>query len=204
LQDGKVVEIANRDLMGRATPYHVMDGYSFVAYPNRNSLPFQEFYGIPEAHTVIRGSLRYDGNPLLVKALIDLGWLDSARKDWLAGSVTWAEIQQKATGAASSAEEDLVAKIDELCQLSPGSADRDKVISGLRWIGLFDQTPARTHGNLLDTLSARLERLCSFQPGERDLVILQHRFVVEWEDGSTVSRSGPLRVCRGCLGVTAY
>lgn len=44
-----------------------------------------------------------------------------------------------------------------------------------------------THGNLLDTLCARLEMLMSFQPGERDLVMLQHKFVVEWADGKTVS-----------------
>jgi hypothetical protein len=43
-----------------------------------------------------------------------------------------------------------------------------------------------TGSNLLDTLCARLEMLMSFQPGERDLVMLQHKFVVEWEDGKSV------------------
>lgn len=71
------VEISNKDLMGVAKPYFVLDGYEFVAYPNRNSVPFREFYGIPEADTDIRGSLRYEGNPAFVKALIDLGWLDT-------------------------------------------------------------------------------------------------------------------------------
>jgi hypothetical protein len=42
-----------------------------------------------------------------------------------------------------------------------------------------------TGGNLLDTLCAQLEKLMSFQPGERDLVMLQHKFVVEWADGKT-------------------
>lgn len=42
----------------------VLEGYDFVAYPNRNSVPFKEFYNIPEAETVIRGSLRYEGNPV--------------------------------------------------------------------------------------------------------------------------------------------
>lgn len=44
-----------------------------------------------------------------------------------------------------------------------------------------------TGGNLLDTLCAKLEKLMSFGPGERDLVMLQHKFVVEWLDGNTVS-----------------
>ena len=42
-------------------------------------------------------------------------------------------------------------------------------------------------GNLLDTLCARLETLMAYAPGERDLVMLQHKFVVEYPDGKQVS-----------------
>lgn len=45
------MEIPAQDLMTTAKPLYVMDGYNFVAYPNRNSLPFRESYNIPEAHT---------------------------------------------------------------------------------------------------------------------------------------------------------
>ncbi|RSL46753.1 hypothetical protein CEP54_013698 [Fusarium duplospermum] len=183
LRNGEVVEISNQDLMGSAKPYHVLDGYAFVAYPNRNSVPFREAYGIPEAHTVIRGSLRYEGNPAMVKALIDLGWINPEEKAWLKKGMTWAQIQQKATGASSAEESDIIAKIDELCTFYTPE-ERDRILSGLRWMGLFsDQTPT-VHGNLLDTLSAQLDKLCSFKPGERDLVMLQHKFVVEWKDGT--------------------
>ncbi|KAH7304802.1 saccharopine dehydrogenase [Stachybotrys elegans] len=184
LQDGHVVEIPREKLMAKAQPYHVLDGYSFVAYPNRNSVPFREAYQIPEAHTVIRGSLRYEGNPALVKALIELGWLDSSPQPWLNDGMTWAQIQQRATGADTSAEEDLIAQIDKVCTFS-STEERSNVISGLRWMGLFSSDIPKLQGNLLDTLSARLARLCSFLPGERDLVMLQHKFVVEWKDGST-------------------
>jgi saccharopine dehydrogenase (NADP+, L-glutamate forming) len=55
-------------------------------------------------------------------------------------------------------------------------------------MGLFsDEVPTLVSGNLLDTLSAQLAKICSFQPGERDPVMLQHKFVVEWKDGSKVS-----------------
>jgi saccharopine dehydrogenase (NADP+, L-glutamate forming) len=112
LKDGKIVEIPARDLMVTAAPYYVMDGYEFVAYPNRNSVPFREFYGIPEAQTVVRGSLRYAGNPAFVKALIDLGWLDTTQKDWLKDGITWAEIWQKMIHA-ENAEERCVPMITE-------------------------------------------------------------------------------------------
>lgn len=174
--------------MARAVPYHVIDGYSFVAYPNRDSTPFREFYNIPEAHTVVRGSLRYAGNPALVRALIDLGWLDSSEKHWLEEGLTWAQLQQRAIGADSPDEPGLVKKIDELCSFS-SHAERTDILDGLRWIDLFSREAASLRGNLLDTLSAQLEKLCSFQPGERDLVMLQHKFVVKWKDGSEVAPS---------------
>jgi saccharopine dehydrogenase (NADP+, L-glutamate forming) len=105
LKNGKVEEISSDALMATAVPYYVMDGYDFVAYPNRNSVPFQRFYGIPEAHTVIRGSLRYKGNPAFVQALANIGWLDQTKETWLKDGMTWAEIHQRALGASSSDEE---------------------------------------------------------------------------------------------------
>jgi len=54
-------------------------------------------------------------------------------------------------------------------------------------MGILSSEKATVVGrNLLDTLCARLEKLMSFEPGERDLVMLQHKFVVEWEDGNMV------------------
>lgn len=180
--------------MATARPYHVLDGYSFLAYPNRNSVPFREFYQIPEAHTVIRGSLRYKGNPALVKALIDLGWLDTEEKAWLEDGMTWSQLQERVTGASSPSEADLVTKVKELCNF-PSSAEQDEILLGLRWMGLFSNEVAPLRGNPLDTLSGRLEEICSFQPGERDMVILQHKFVVEWSDGSKVSKASTHNYC---------
>lgn len=54
-------------------------------------------------------------------------------------------------------------------------------------MGLFSSEPATVvEGNLLDTLCAQLEKLMTFGPGERDLVMLQHKFVVEWPHGEKV------------------
>ncbi|MEV0636790.1 saccharopine dehydrogenase family protein [Streptomyces sp. NPDC050619] len=47
-----------------ATRRHVVDGETFEAYPNRDSLPFVEQYGLPPAwkpRTFVRGTLRLDG-----------------------------------------------------------------------------------------------------------------------------------------------
>jgi saccharopine dehydrogenase (NADP+, L-glutamate forming) len=57
----------------------------------------------------------------------------------------------------------------------------------MRWMGLFSsETATIVGGYLLDTLCAQLEKFMSFGPGERDLIMLQHKFVVEWSDGKKV------------------
>ena len=75
----------------------------------------------------------------------------------------------------------------------PDEAESERIISGMKWMGILSSEKASiVTGNLLDTLCAQLEKLMSFQPGERDLVMLQHKFVVEWADGKTVCYSESL------------
>ena len=104
LRDGEMISISADELMTKAEPYFIKDGYSFVAYANRDSTPFREFYNIPEAKTVIRGSLRYEGNPPFIHALATLGWLETKELEWLKPGLTWAEVQQKMTGAKDTSE----------------------------------------------------------------------------------------------------
>lgn len=64
---------------------------AFVAYPNRDSTTFKEKYQIPEAETVVRGTLRYQGFPAFIKALVELGFLNETAQAWLApgASLAW-------------------------------------------------------------------------------------------------------------------
>lgn len=69
----------------------------------------------------------------------------------------------------------------------PDELEASRIISGFRWIGFFSSDKVQPRAwNLLDTLCARLEGLMKYEVGERDLVMLQHKFVVEWQDGKTV------------------
>lgn len=104
LAKGQQLDIDGKALMGYAKPYFISPAFAFVAYPNRNSVPFREWYNIPEAETVVRGTLRYQGFPEFIKALVQLGWLDAGIKDWLDESLTWAQVTQKTTGAADAQE----------------------------------------------------------------------------------------------------
>ncbi|KAG8893842.1 hypothetical protein FRC01_013321, partial [Tulasnella sp. 417] len=98
---------------------------------------------------------------------------------------TLGELTAKTLGIQETDESSLIAAIKSRVTF-PSPQEEQRIISGLRWMGLLSNTPAVLKGtplNLLDTLCGRLEGLMKFEPGEADLVMLQHKFVVEWADG---------------------
>ncbi|KAK7055433.1 Saccharopine dehydrogenase [Favolaschia claudopus] len=184
LSDGVVKRVAGPDLMPTAQPFTIEDFKPALdAFPNRDAAPFREFYNIPEATTVTRGTLRYAGFCAFMAALIRVGWLADDKKNWLVDGVSWAEATQRACGARASDEDALVERIKEVCEF-PTEAESERIIPGMRWMGLFSAEKLVVRdGTLLDTLCARLETLMKYEPGERDLIILQQKFLVQWADG---------------------
>ncbi|KAG7087485.1 hypothetical protein E1B28_013447 [Marasmius oreades] len=199
LSSGRTVSISGTDLMKAAQPYYISPAYAFVAYPNRDSTPFRDWYGINgegEGQTVIRGTLRYQGFPEFIKALVDLGWLDASPKPWLQEKVTWREAFSKLLDVtATSSDQELITAITQKTTF-PSSSERDRITSGLRWIGLFSSDPVIPHPSssptVLDTLCARLESLMAYAPGERDIVMLQHKFYITYPSGETEIRTSTL------------
>ena len=88
LNIGAIEDISSENLMASAAPYYVVDAHDFFVYPKGKSVSFREFYNIPEAHPVTRDSLRYKDNPAIVLALVNLGWLEQDKKEWLKDGMT--------------------------------------------------------------------------------------------------------------------
>ncbi|PHH85895.1 hypothetical protein CDD83_11024 [Cordyceps sp. RAO-2017] len=190
-QDGKVANVAGPDLMATAKPYHIYPGFAFVAYPNRDSTPYKERYNIPEAQTIIRGTLRYAGFPEFVKVLVDLGFLKDEEQSFCKEPIAWKEALQKMLGAPSSSEKDLIGAISSKATFKD-SEQKEHILAGLRWLGMFSSEKIIPRGNPLDTICATLEKKMQYGEGERDLVMLQHKFEVELKDGSKQTRLSTL------------
>ncbi|ODV79321.1 seventh step in lysine biosynthesis pathway [Suhomyces tanzawaensis NRRL Y-17324] len=190
-KDGEIVNVKSEDLMATAQPYFIYPGFAFVCYPNRDSTTYKELYNIPEAQTVIRGTLRFQGFPEFIKVLVDIGFLQDAASDAFAAPVAWKDATAQLIGAASSSEDDLVAKINLLTKFK-SEDDQKRILAGLKWLGLFSDNKTTPRGNPLDTLCATLEELMQYEEGERDLVCLQHKFGIEWANGETEVRTSTL------------
>lgn len=177
--------------MGTAKPYFIYPGYAFVAYPNRDSTPYKERYNIPEAQTIIRGTLRFQGFPQFIRVLVEIGFLDDAAQETLSSPIAWKEATKNIVGASSSSASDLEAAIVSKATFD-SPEDQQRILSGLRWIGLFSDEQITPRGNPLDTLCASLEKKMQFEEGERDMVMLQHKFEIEHKDGSRETRTSTL------------
>ena len=102
---GAKTEISGQELMSHAKPYYISPAYAFVAYPNRDSTPFREWYNIPEAQTVVRGTLRYQGFPEFIGALVKIGWMDAEGKHVdVNAQATYAQLTAKALGISETDE----------------------------------------------------------------------------------------------------
>ena len=178
LKDGRIVTIPAAELFARPETIAVPGLGSFEGYPNRDSVEYRETYGIPEAQTVFRGTLRYPGWCETVRKMVELGLLDDTPKD--RSGMTFNGLLRELARAAAGA--DVRAAAAARLGLDPGSAILDR----LAWLGLFDETllPA-AKGSALDNMTALMIDRLRYEPGERDMIVLQHEFLVRTEAGRT-------------------
>jgi saccharopine dehydrogenase (NADP+, L-glutamate forming)/spermidine synthase len=144
----------------------------FEGYPNRNSLPYIDLYGVPETKTMLRGTLRYLGWCETIRILVRLNVLDQEEKDWT--GLTFADFLRKQLGTRAK---DIKKAASERLGISPGLA----ILRRLEWLGLFSDEPLPIQkGSALDIMSARMTAKLAYLPGERDLIILQHEFFASY------------------------
>ncbi|ORY00125.1 saccharopine dehydrogenase [Basidiobolus meristosporus CBS 931.73] len=192
-ENGQVVDIPGPELMDSAKPLYIYPAFAFEGYANRDSTPYKERYNIPEAQTIIRGTLRYQGFPKFVKALVDIGFLDDSEQDYLkpeAQDVTWRSVLAKLIGvtdASADLEAAIKAKISE-----KDETEIQRILNGMKWLDLFSNKNVTKRGTYLDTLCATLEEKMAYEEGERDMIMLQHKFEVELADGTRQTRTSTL------------
>ena len=177
LEGGKVVEVEgkNRFLDRREEEIHGVGRLEM--YPNRDSIPYREIYGIEEAETVMRGTYRYVGWCETMKKIVDLGLVDDTPRESLKGA-TFRGMMAELVGC------DLAGDVKAATAEKIGLAVDSEVISRMEWLGLFSDEAVADIPNPLDILSERMQEMMPYKPGERDMIVMRHSFLVEKRDGN--------------------
>jgi alpha-aminoadipic semialdehyde synthase len=188
LMNGKIVERAAGETYVYACPQRQYRGFNLEGVANRDSLKYKDLYGVPEAHTMLRGTLRFPGFATMVLSFRALGLMSTQPR---ALPQTWRELlcelmSVSMQDAATTVERNLAAAIEKkLTEFFAGRMDRvSEALSGLKWFGLLraETKLDSTQASIIDALSVILTKHMAFEKGERDLVILTHEFVYTLPD----------------------
>lgn len=186
LAKGQVQKTERGQLFRHAQPTTLgFAGFSLEYLPNRNSLQYKDLYGIPEAQDIFRGTLRYQGFSNTMQALMSLGYLSEAPHPALQqsqghGRLTWQQLSENIVGSSASKAKDVMPK---------------NVFEAICSLGIFSEAepvdiPAS--GAPIDALCSLLQKKLVFGQDERDMVIMQHRFDIEWSKEQKETRYATL------------
>ncbi len=176
LKDKKEVKIASEDLFTHFWPMDIEGVPPLEAYPNRDSVPYVELYGITNADSMYRGTLRYPGWCETLKKVVNLGLLDETEQN--VKGLSYADLMwkliQKTKGDNLKKELTAYLKIDE----------DSEPIRRFEWLGLLgDDTIPAEKSSPLDVFADRLLEKLKYEEGERDMIVLHHNFRAEYPGG---------------------
>lgn len=186
LENDKEVEILPGSLLDNAREVSFLPGFNLEGYPNRDSLNYKATYGISNAHTVLRGTLRYKGFSSAMKGLQLLGLLGDEPHPSLhprGPEITWRQFMTTLLGQQdnllTSNIKNLIYERVDKCEF------RTKAIEDL---GLIDDIPVEKKNTPLQTLIFHFSNRLAYEPGERDLVIMRHDIGIQWHDEKKETR----------------
>jgi saccharopine dehydrogenase-like NADP-dependent oxidoreductase len=175
LENDKVIFIPGNDLFKH---YNIIDidGFgSLEAYTNRDALPYKELYGLNDAHTIFRGTLRNIGWCYTMKKVHDLGLFNNESRSDLK-NLTYHDLMLKLIDLDESFD-----IIDDTAYYL-GIERHSTVIKHLEWLGLFSDKKIPTGNNVMDVFCELLQDKLSMEQNDLDLIVLYHQFIAEYED----------------------
>eukprot|EP01083_Nonionella_stella_P064295 167435_1 len=174
LSGGKSVEVPGSKLFAAENVHHetVKSIGQLEWYLNRDSVKYQTIYDIPECSKLVRGTYRYVGWSRLLKAISDLN-LHSDETVALSG-LTYLEASKKLLGTQDDPRQAIATKL--------GISPTDEIISKLDWIGMFSPDLLVPDGTntALDALCHLCQQKLVYLQGEKDMIVMQHVFDIEY------------------------
>jgi saccharopine dehydrogenase (NADP+, L-glutamate forming) len=173
LKDGQQIFIPPQDLFDNYQMINIEGLGEFEGYPNRNSLPYIELYGIKSTKTMLRGTLRNKGWCSTLKKIADLGLLEEEEKDWT--GLTYKDFIRKLMN--DPAEQDIKKALGAHLNIEEDS----DVIQRFEWLGLLsDDSLPIEKDSPLNILGAKMLEKLQYEEKERDMIILQHQFIASY------------------------
>ena len=171
LDRGRVRMVPPHKTFQALTPVEV-GGRRYDGYPNRDSLGYQELYGLQGIQSLVRGTLRGEGYCQAWDVLVQLGMVrDDVRLTWPAGT-TWAGW----TRTFLPAHLDAVTDVREAVARATDAAE--EALDKMAWLGLFDddEGPEGLEGTPAQMVEALVTVKWVLGADDRDMIVMWHKF----------------------------
>jgi saccharopine dehydrogenase (NADP+, L-glutamate forming) len=177
LKDGKTIYVTPADLFKNPMSTQFPDVGKLEIYPNRDSLPYIDLYGIPETRTMFRGTFRYPGWCEALDAMKRLQLTSEGKIDFT--GKTYAEMVAMLIGENSSGY--ISGKVAGYL----GIPEDSHAIHAMKWLGLFKHEPMhRGIDSPFEITSDLMISKMMIGREERDMVVMQHLFLATNPDGT--------------------
>ncbi len=163
LKRGKIITVAASNLLDRPLSAWTGEKEKFEGYPNRDSLPYQQAYGLTDIRNLMRGTLRYEGNLAIMRQARDVGLFDQT---------------------SSRIKGNWLSLMSQLTHLPPQDLPRKwavdaRIKQAFKWAGMFDPHNKIDADSTLEAFCQRLQTKLVFKPHEQDMALLIHKFAYE-------------------------
>lgn len=174
LENGKIISIPGEKLFENYILQDIPEIGTFENYPNRNSIPYRDIYGLKEAKTVYRGTFRMTGWCETMRYIVALGWLSDEPMKFFSGK-TYGDVTRHLIGVKSN--KNLIKATAAFLDLEIYSC----VIKRIEWLGLFSNESLPDNiDNPLDFLNVIAMKKMPLELGERDMVVMYHEFIAKY------------------------
>ena len=189
LEKGKKIEVPGDKLFEHFWLVDIEGLGTFESYPNKDVEKYVEPFGLDRENvSFYRGLLRFSGYCNNMRHMLALGLFDSERERSFEG-MSYRQLMASLVGAAPTDDvESAVAQYLGLDSLAD-------IIHRLNWLGLFeDRSIAISKGTCLDVLLGRMLARMSYEPHERDMILLHVDVLAEFPGGRRERRLATMRV----------
>lgn len=176
LRHGQETYIHTQDLFKRPLSVDFPEVGKLEIYPNRDSMPYINLYGIPETKTMMRGTFRYPGWCESLDGMKALKLLTSDTYDFT--GKTYAEMLALLIGAQDAS--DIKQKVADYLGLDVDA----QALKSMEWLGLFSDNPMkRQQDTPFEIVSDLMIDKMELGQNQRDMVAMQHVFLASYPDG---------------------
>ncbi|MCK4776207.1 MAG: saccharopine dehydrogenase, partial [Candidatus Krumholzibacteria bacterium] len=178
LVDGKIKMLPYHEVFQRTWAVEVDGIGPMEAYPNRDSLYYRQLFGLDDAHTMIRGTMRYPGWCETWLQIVRLGLPNETMRIPKVDLLTYRDIIEMFL-PDHLCNGRIEARVADFLKISPTGP----IMENLKWLGLFSDEPVPAGAVTISEVMIHLlrEKLV-LPPGERDMIVIMHEIEAIFHD----------------------